>query len=68
MCESHAFLVERGEKKMLMEDVVDIREENGRLVLGNIIGEEMTLDAEISQISFLEHQIVLEKKQGLIRG
>ncbi len=61
MCESHAFLVEGGEQKMLMEDVVDIREENGRLVLSNIIGEEISLDAEIAQISFLEHKILLEK-------
>ena len=61
MCESHAFLVENGEQKMLMEDVVDVREENGRLILSNIIGEEMSLDAEISQISFLEHKILLEK-------
>ena len=63
MCESHAFLVENGEQKMLMEDVVDVREENGRLVLSNIIGEEMALDAEISQISFLEHKILLQPLQ-----
>ncbi len=61
MCESHAFLVEEGEQKMLMEDVVDIREEDGKLVLSNIIGEELTLEAEISQISFLEHKILLQK-------
>ncbi len=61
MCESHAFLVEQGEQKMIMEDVVDIREEDGKLVLANIIGEELTIEAEISQISFLEHKILLEK-------
>ncbi len=62
MCESHAFLVEQGEQKMIMEDVVDIREEDGKLILSNIIGEELTLQAEISQISFLEHKILLEKQ------
>lgn len=61
MCESHAFLVEQGEQKMIMEDVVDIREEDGKLILSNIIGEELTLQAEISQISFLEHKILLQK-------
>jgi predicted RNA-binding protein len=62
MCESHAYLVEEGEPKMVMEDVVDIREEAGRLVLSNIIGEELTLDAEISEISFFNHRILLAKK------
>ncbi len=61
MCESHAFLVKGEERQMLMEDVVDIREEDGKLVLANIIGEEMAIEAEISQISFLEHMILLEQ-------
>ncbi len=61
MCESHAFLVKGEERQMLMEDVVDIREEDGKLVLANIIGEEMAVEAEISQISFLEHMILLEQ-------
>ena len=61
MCESHAFLVEGGEEKLLMEDVADIKEEGGKLTLTNILGDEMTLEANIAQISFLDHRVLLEK-------
>ncbi len=59
MCESHAFLLEEGKEKLVLEDVVNIREEDGSVRLTNVIGEEKTLDAEISVIDLLNHRIVL---------
>lgn len=60
MCESHAYLLEGDEQKLIMEDVIDIREENGKVVLSNIIGEERVLDAEVAAITLLEHKVLLK--------
>ncbi|MHB8780980.1 MAG: CooT family nickel-binding protein [Candidatus Geothermincolia bacterium] len=59
MCESHAYLAEGEEPRLIMEDVVDIREEDGILYLSNIVGESLTLAADISEISFFQHRILL---------
>jgi predicted RNA-binding protein len=60
MCESHAYLVEGDEERLIMEDVINIRSEDGKLVLANIIGEESKLDAEIVDITLLDHRILLK--------
>lgn len=60
MCESHAYLIENDEEKLVMEDVINVKEEGGKVTLSNIIGEESTLDAEIAAITFLDHRIMLK--------
>jgi predicted RNA-binding protein len=60
MCESHAYLVEGDEERLIMEDVINVREEDGKLVLSNIIGEESKLDAEVVAITLLDHRILLK--------
>jgi predicted RNA-binding protein len=60
MCESHAYLIEGDDEKLIMEDVINVREEDGKVTLSNIIGEESTLDAEIAAITFLDHRILLK--------
>jgi predicted RNA-binding protein len=59
MCESHAFLREGEKERLILEDVVNIREEAGKVHLTSIIGEEQTLDAEIAEIDLLNHRILL---------
>lgn len=59
MCESHAYMLEGDEEKLIMEDVIDIREESGKVILSNIIGEESVLEAEVATITLLEHKVLL---------
>jgi predicted RNA-binding protein len=59
MCESHAYLLEGDEEKLIMEDVIDIRDEDGKLILSNIIGEESVLKAEVAYITLLDHKVIL---------
>jgi predicted RNA-binding protein len=59
MCESHAYLIEGDEEKLIMEDVINVREEGGKVVLSNIIGEESVLEAEIAAITLLDHKVLL---------
>ncbi len=60
MCESHAYLLEGEEERQVMEDVISIREEGGKVILSNIIGEESTLEAEVASITLLEHKVLLK--------
>jgi predicted RNA-binding protein len=60
MCESHAYLIEGGEEKLIMEDVINIKEEGGKVTLSNIIGEESVLEAEVASISLLDHRVLLK--------
>jgi predicted RNA-binding protein len=59
MCESHAYLIEGDEEKLIMEDVINVREEGNKVVLSNIIGEESVLEAEIAAITLLDHKVLL---------
>ncbi len=59
MCESHAYMLDGDEERLIMEDVIDIREEGGKVILSNIIGEESVLEAEVAAITLLEHKVLL---------
>jgi len=59
MCESHAYLLEGDEEKLIMEDVIDVKEEGGKVVLSNIIGEESVVEAEVAAITLLDHKVLL---------
>jgi predicted RNA-binding protein len=60
MCESHAYLLEGDEERLIMEDVINIKEKDGKVILSNIIGEERALEAEIAAITFLDHRVLLK--------
>ena len=65
MCESHAYLLEGDEERLIMEDVISVREEGGKLLLSNIIGEESSLDAEVVAITLLDHRILVFPTVGV---
>lgn len=61
MCEAHAYLVtEQGQEK-IMENVVRISYDGDDLVLADLFGDEMRLEARIREIALIEHKIYLEK-------
>ena len=59
MCEAHAFLVENGKEKMIMENVdrVDLDGDEARLV--NIFGEQKIVKARIRKYNSSEGKIIL---------
>jgi predicted RNA-binding protein len=59
MCESHAYLIEGDGERLIMEDVINVKEQDGKVILSNIIGEESILDAEVVSITLLDHRILL---------
>lgn len=61
MCEAHAYLVAETGQDKLMENVVRIGyDEDGRLVLTDLFGDELRIDAKIREIALIEHKIYLE--------
>jgi len=52
-------MLDGDEERLIMEDVIDIREEGGKVILSNIIGEESVLEAEVAAITLLEHKVLL---------
>jgi len=62
MCESHAYILRDDREELVMEDVVKVAEEGGKIRLSNIIGEESVLEAEIASITFLDHKIILRPR------
>ena len=62
MCEASAYLYHDGQEELLLEDVDIMRPENGKLYLCSITGEQCIVDADIKEVSLLNHRIVLEKK------
>ncbi|RLB69202.1 MAG: RNA-binding protein [Deltaproteobacteria bacterium] len=63
MCEANAYLQKPEEENlMVMENVYKLRPEQGKILLENIFGEQKLLDAELLQVSLMEHKIILKPK------
>jgi len=60
MCEAKAVVVEGEKEEVAMEDVTFLYFKDGKPVLRNIMGEEMTFeDYEIEGVDFVHHVIYL---------
>jgi predicted RNA-binding protein len=61
MCEANAYLLKGGKEELILE-AVDILEhdEDGKIRLANIFGEQKVLDAKLKSMSLVNHKIVLE--------
>lgn len=62
MCESIAYLkTPEGEKK-IMEYVIEIRPENGKVYLADLLGEQKIVDGKIKEIRLIDHKIIIESE------
>ena len=61
MCEANAYLLREGKEELILE-AVDILEqdEEGKIRLANIFGEQKLLDAKLKMMSLVNHRIILE--------
>ncbi|AIS53122.1 hypothetical protein TKV_c19780 [Thermoanaerobacter kivui] len=62
MCESRVVLLENGKENEIMDNVIYIKPQNGKLVMYDLLGEEKMIDAVIKEIKLLDHKIILEKR------
>lgn len=62
MCESTAFLItDKGQEK-LMENVVYMKPEKGKVYLADLLGEQKIVEGIIKEIKLIEHKIIISKE------
>jgi predicted RNA-binding protein len=63
MCESKVYILENGQEKKLMDNVIHIQPENGKLFMYDLLGEQKIVEAAIKEVRLLEHKIILESEK-----
>ncbi len=61
MCQSTAYLISGDEKKVLMEDVSQVKPDDGEVLLVGLLGEEKKVKARLKELLLDDHQIILEE-------
>jgi predicted RNA-binding protein len=62
MCLATVYIDAGSRKEEIMHDVVLVESENRGVLLTTLLGEEKLLQAEVKNIDFLEHTVLLEIK------
>ncbi len=60
MCLSKAYIEKNGERELLLEEIASVDIKDNKLLLRTLFGEQKEIEANIKQIDFLTHSIVLE--------
>ena len=61
MCEAIVYIERDGELEELMEDVVDLRHEEGKILLTGVFGDQKLVSARIKEVKLLDHKIILRE-------
>ncbi len=64
MCESKVVFKRGDSEEVLMEDVIRIEVENGKLKLYGLLGEYREVDGKISLMDMKDHKIVVVPNEG----
>lgn len=62
MCESTAYLVKSDGLEKIMENVVYMKPENGKVFLADLLGEQKIVNGEVKEIRLIDHKILIEEK------
>ncbi len=60
MCLSKAYVDKNGKRELLMEEIASIKVEDEKLLVRTLLGEQREIGANIREIDFLTHSILLE--------
>ncbi|MTI69421.1 MAG: CooT family nickel-binding protein [Firmicutes bacterium] len=63
MCESNAYLLTKEGEKKIMDNVVHMKPENGKVYLTGLLGDQKIVDGEVEEIKLIEHKILIKGKQ-----
>lgn len=61
MCLAKAYLQEKGEKELLLQEVALVEIENKKLILSTIFGEKREIEADLKEIDFQNSSVILER-------
>ncbi|WFD09461.1 CooT family nickel-binding protein [Tepidibacter hydrothermalis] len=61
MCESTAYLCKEDGLEKIMENVVYMKPENGKVYLADLLGDQKIVDGEVKEIRLIDHKIIIEE-------
>ncbi len=62
MCQSNAYFIEGDNEKLILEDVAKLLFENeNKIRLISLFGEEKTVNGELEKVDLLNHKIFIKK-------
>jgi len=59
LCESNVYVRDSEGERLVMEDAVLVEDLGGKVRVRDILGEELELEGDVEEITFLEHRIVI---------
>lgn len=63
MCESIAYLATPQGERKIMENVVYMKPENGKVYLSDLLGEQKIVEGYVKEIRLIDHKIIIEEKK-----
>jgi len=64
VCLSKVYVDRNGKTELLMEEIASVEIEGDKLLFKTLFGEQKEIEANIRQIDFLSHSLVLENLGG----
>ncbi len=61
MCDSNAYLIRGDREELLMESLDFLRQEEDRVILRDIFGEEKTIQGRLKELHLSKQRVVLEE-------
>ncbi len=61
MCLSKVYIDRNGKTELLMEEIASVEIGGDKLLFKTLFGEQKEIEANIRQIDFLSHSLVVEK-------
>jgi len=62
MCESHAYILRGDREEKILDDVTYMQPGEGKVLLRNLFGEEVTVRGRIEKVLFMDHKILLREE------
>ncbi|MBN1288475.1 MAG: CooT family nickel-binding protein [Actinobacteria bacterium] len=59
MCESNVYTRDEEGETLVMEDAVLIENDDGRIKITDILGQQKEVEGNIEEITFLDHRITI---------
>ncbi len=63
MCEAKVYMEKEGNLVEFMENVITIKPERDKLLLVDLFGEQKFVEADVKEIKFLDHKVILTERE-----
>jgi len=63
MCESNVYIRDEEDEKLVMEDVAQLKDHDGKVWIVDLLGEEKEIVGKVEEITFLDHKVFIGPKE-----